>query len=379
MTTNNNQTIIFIGSFLAQTVQVGIFSLFLAQKLNVMGVPLSIIGWFIGIQWATVLVLAPFVPRLGNYISLNKQNLLSGFITFSGLCFAFGSHLLSLAAAAILVGAGLVMRWVACDALVVQLSEDSTVGRSIGIHEALMGFGIAVGPLFFTSLELEHVLYATVLVIAFSTAVFMFVRENQLNHEDQQHISLKPKDFLFIKIALVAALVGGLIEMAAVSLFPFYFSVDGFSLYESALFISAFGLGGTLLQLPLGFLADKVGYRQAQCMVCIIALFGIVGLYFSPPVFASMYAILFLFGGAIGAFNTLAVIQAGSELDIRKMASGMAYIAAFYTFGGIVGPIITASILQEFHTDAILVTYGCLIALIIVVVIGDLFEARQQL
>lgn len=375
---SKNQIAIFIGSFLAQIVQVGVFSLFLAQKLDGIGVPLARIGWLVGIQWATVLILAPLVPRLSDFLSLSRQNLLSGLLTLAGLILAFGNHPAILALAAVLVGTGLIVRWVACDALIVQVSDSAKVGRAIGFHEALMGFGIAVGPLFFTVLSLDQVLQLTILVSVLSTAVFLFVQLEAVHKENRQNASLKLPEFLFVKIALLAALLGGLIETAAVSLFPFYFSADGFSLYESAWFVSAFGLGGTVLQLPLGYIADRIGYRLAQFMVCLLALTGIAGLYLSPPEFVPLYVILFVFGGAIGAFNTLAVIQVGSELEFEKTTSGMAYIAAFYTFGSVVGPVITAKVLQEFQTNAVLLTYSVLIFLLISVILSDFLATSNN-
>ena len=42
--------LVLFGSFFAQIVQVGVFPLFLAQKLNEMNTPLPAIGWLVGSQ-----------------------------------------------------------------------------------------------------------------------------------------------------------------------------------------------------------------------------------------------------------------------------------------------------------------------------------------
>lgn len=368
----NRFIIILIASFLSQIVQVGVFPLFLAQKLDAIGVSLSVIGWFLSIQWIAVLVIAPFVPTLGHRLGLMNLNKASGMLTVLGLLCLLSDNLLLAMIASVLTGSGLILRWVACDTLIVKLSNQNNVGRMIGVHETLMGFGIAVGPLLFAISVLDHVFFAALIIALLSTFVF-FLCVNELKAAvNRRYISFKKTDFLFFKIVFLLALIGGFIETASVALFPFYFEIDGFSIQQSAWFVSAFGLGGTLLQLPLGFLVDKIGYRYAQLCACCAGILGIIGLFFSPASFFIIYIILFLFGGAVGAFNTLAVIQAGAQVSRNKSASAMTYIAMSYTAGSIFGPIVTANVLSAFAGDVLLLVYAVIILLISILIIREL-------
>ena len=45
------------------------------------------------------------------------------------------------------LGIGLILRWIACDTWIVAVAKKDERGRAIGVHETLMGLGIAVGPL----------------------------------------------------------------------------------------------------------------------------------------------------------------------------------------------------------------------------------------
>ena len=330
MQKNHRLFLVLIGSFFAQIVQVGVFPLFLAQKLNEMGVSLPTIGWLVGSQWLAVLIIALFIPRFMSKISLEMFNRLSSAVTLVGLLLITTNQLVLVMLSAPFLGAGLIQRWVACDVLVVRLSPKDKMGRMIGIHEALMGFAIAVGPLMFTRLNLDGVLAATIFIAAISTWFFFLIGKNKFIDETEDTALFRP-DFLLIQIALIAALTCGFIETAAVAFFPFYFEENGFPLTESALFVASFGLGGTILQLPLGILADKVGYRLAQLIASLIALasLSLTAIYGSS--FAVMIAVLFLLGGAVGAFNTLAVLQAGEQISAKKSAAAMAAIAFSYT------------------------------------------------
>lgn len=363
-------SLVLFGSFFAQIVQVGLFPLFLAQKLSEMGISLPTIGWLVGSQWLAVLVLAPFIPKFMSKISLELFNRLSGVITIIGLLLITTNHLVLVMLSAPFIGAGLIQRWIACDVLVVRLSPKEKMGRMIGIHETLMGFAIAVGPLMFAWFNLNQVLALALFIATISTLLFFLVGKTECADQTENTPLLKA-DLFLIQIALVAALTGGFIETAAVAFFPFYFEENGFPLRESALFVASFGLGGTLLQLPLGFLADKVGYRLAQLGVSIVALVSLCFVVLYGTSFSVMIAVLFMLGGAVGAFNTLAVLQAGAQISAKKSAAAMAAIAFSYTLGGILGPVVSAWTLGYFSQNSVISLYAAIICVLLCITIAN--------
>ena len=377
MQKNHRLSLVIIGSFFAQIVQVGVFPLFLAQKLNELDVSLPTIGWVVGSQWFAVLIIALFIPRFMSKISLEMFNRLSGALTLVGLLLIATNQLYLIMLSAPFIGAGLIQRWVACDVLVVRLSPKNKMGRMIGIHETLMGFAIAVGPLMFAWLDLDQVLIATLFIAAISTWLFFLIGKNKFIDETEDAPLLRV-DFFIIQIALIAALTGGFIETAAVAFFPFYFEESGFPLMESALFVSSFGLGGTLLQLPLGILADKIGYRFAQFLVSIIALASLSLTVMYGTSFPIMIAVLFLLGGAVGAFNTLAVLQAGAQISAKKSAAAMAAIAFAYTLGGILGPVVSTWTLEHYSQSIVIFVYSGIILCLLCVIIGNRLRLTRK-
>ena len=370
MQNNHRLFLVLIGSFFSQIVQVGVFPLFLAQSLNEMGVSLPAIGWVVGSQWLAVLIIALFIPRFMSKISLETFNRLSGALTLVGLLLITTNQLFLVMLSAPFLGAALIQRWVACDVLVVRLSPKDKMGRMIGIHETLMGFAIAVGPLMFAWFNLDQVLIGTLFIAIISTWLFFLIGKNKFVDETEDTPLLRA-DLTLIQIALIAALTGGFIETAAVSFFPFYFEESGFPLKESALFVAAFGLGGTLLQLPLGILADKIGYRLAQFLVSIIALASLSLTVIFGSSFPIMIAVLFLLGGAVGAFNTLAVLQAGAQISAKKSAAGMAAIAFAYTLGGILGPVVSTWTLEHYSQIIVIYVYAGIICFLLCVIIAN--------
>ena len=150
---------LFSASLLFQIIQVGVFPILIAQILSNQGVDGFTIGIFLAISWVAVLLVGPVVPRLIRQTGFNAANASSSLVTGSAVILLLIStaHPVVLLSA-ILMGIGLIIRWVSCDSLVVELSSTKNRGRMIGLHEALMGLGIAIAPLLFVFFSLDGVL-----------------------------------------------------------------------------------------------------------------------------------------------------------------------------------------------------------------------------
>ncbi len=117
-----------------------------------------IIGIFVAISWVPVLLVGPLVPRIIRNFGYGFTNFAAFVLTAA--CFAsllVFDNPIALIFSATCIGIGLIVRWISCDALIVQLSEPATRGRTIGLHEALMGLGIGLGPLMFIVPDLATV------------------------------------------------------------------------------------------------------------------------------------------------------------------------------------------------------------------------------
>ncbi len=326
------------------------------------------IGIFLAISWVAVLLVGPVVPRLIRQTGFNAANASSSLATGAAVVLLLTStaHPVVLLSA-ILMGIGLIIRWVSCDSLVVELSSTQNRGRMIGLHEALMGLGIAIAPLLFVFFSLEGVLWSCIVIAVAGQLLFsLLAARASISAEPPSEKKPTSIPYSLIFVALAAAFVAGFIENSAIALFPLYFESFGLNLATSALLVSAFGFGGTVLQPPLGYISDRKGYRFAQ-MLCALAIVvtGALAVFYQDEIWVLLPA-LFLMGGAAGGFNTLAVIQAGRDLERSTIPSAMAAIAMLYTLGSIVGPVISGAMIElpqrtamimEFMTIAVLLLF----------------------
>lgn len=342
--------LLLAGSFLLQTVQLGVFPIAMAQLLAGVGHDAGTIGVFLALMWAAVLLLGPLVPRLMRWMGDRGSNALGYCLTFLALVCLLSSHaVVAIAAASTFMGAGLIVRWVLCDTLVIRLSSKKHRGRAIGLHEALMGLGIGCGPLLFVALSLQHVVLAALLLCVLGAVCFITMDTMGSDlHGLAGGARQKPRKSSRIRafvagapillLAFGAANLSGFIESSSIALLPLSFEARGFSLPQAALLVSAFGFGGTILQPPLGWIADKFGYAAAQAICVGVMLATCLATLFTDNM-GMLLTTLFFMGAAAGGFNTLAVIQAGNALPESKIPTAMTWIALFYTCGSIVGPI----------------------------------------
>lgn len=362
---------LFSASLLFQIIQVGVFPILIAQLLSNQDVDGFTIGIFLAVSWVAVLLVGPIVPRLIRHTGFNAANASSSLATGAAVILLLASTaqpvvLLS----AILMGIGLIIRWVSCDSLVVELSSTENRGRMIGLHEALMGLGIAIAPLLFVFFNLDGVLWSCVVIAVAGQLLFsLLASQASISAEPPSDKKSTSIPYSLIFVALAAAFVAGFIENSAIALFPLYFESFGLNLATSALLVSAFGFGGTVLQPPLGYVSDRKGYRFAQ-MLCAIAILvtGAIAVFYQDGIWVLLPA-LFLMGGAAGGFNTLAVIQAGRELKRSTIPSAMAAIAMLYTLGSIVGPVISGAMIELPQKTAMLMEFMTIAALLLLLML----------
>lgn len=330
----------FISSLIYQILQVGAFPLFLSQQMLGRNFESWTIGISVAISWLAVLLFGPFVPRFIRRFGYR------GAVTFSFVLTVLGFLILSLSTAlpaivvsATMVGTALIVRWIAYDALVVELAGDERRGTVIGLHEALMGFGIAIGPMFFVVLPLSLIGYACAALALAGQLIFLTVPFTATAGELARGSEPVRRQVLrLLAFALFAAFVAGFVESTGIALFAVHYQSIGFPLSTAALMVSAFGLGGTLLQPPLGTIADRFSYRAAHGICVAAAIASSLMMIAFPVNMALVAAASFLLGGAAGGFNTLAVIEAGSMGDARAIPFAMTAIAMAYTIGGVIGP-----------------------------------------
>jgi MFS family permease len=381
----NGIAFINLGSLLAQIVQISGYPTMLSIALSRADYPTWVIGVTVSLQWVIVLVLAPFMPSVLNRFGLRKT------CQAGAICSLFAVTLLLVFSAmpfiivsSLLMGVGLTLRWVACDTWIVESTPEHLRGRIVGLHETLMGLGIAIGPII-TLLSAGNegaALIAFAAILALSIASFAFGADVDQPNADinSANFSARSKTLFVFKcllLALLAAVVAGYIETAIVALLPIYLMNFNYLEASTLLLLSVFGLGGTLLQAPIGWIADRWGFHIGQILCAGLIFIGGLLIIAAIKIPLLIAVALFFWGGCVGGLNTLAVIEAGASLRGGLSGTGMALIASSYTLGGVVGPIISGATLNFVGGHGAIIIMVGLALIYLITVIGHKPESAN--
>lgn len=327
-------------SFLAQVVQIGTVPALFALQLSAAHYSTFVIGVIAAAPWLAILCTGHLAPamlaRLG-FVATSAWGLGLSALALVGALFSPVAPVLF--ALNFLFGVGLILRWIASDTWILAVARASMRGQAIGVHEALMGCGIAAAPLV---LALAGVNGRAPLVVCLALLAGGGICLLLLMDENDASPGAPPKGgaawaLAAMPTAIASGFVAGYVETASISFLPVFSSEATLALGVVTV-LAAFGIGGTVLQVPLGRLADRVGYRFAQLTCAIVLLCGFPALLAVAGTPSLLLALLFLLGGAAGGMNTLAVIEGGHRARRGGVSSAMFAVALSYTIGSALGP-----------------------------------------
>jgi MFS family permease len=107
--------------------------------------------------------------------------------------------------------------------------------------------------------------------------------------------------------------------------------------------LTTFALGGVVLQLPLGWLADHMN-RQKLLLICIVL--SMIGFMILPGFVTSGVAgpiFLFALGGAEGMIYALGVILLGQRFRGAELAAASVLFTGMWGAGTMLGPLIVGA------------------------------------
>jgi MFS family permease len=138
----------------------------------------------------------------------------------------------------------------------------------------------------------------------------------------------------------------GFLEGSMVSLLPLYLLFLGLSKDEVSWLTSGIMIGVILFQVPVAWLADRLG-RAGLLLGChAVVLGGLIALPFcTGPI--GLPVCLFLIGACSGAFYPLGLSLLGEQVREAALARASACYLALNCLGSLVGPIVTGIVMDS--------------------------------
>jgi MFS family permease len=150
-------------------------------------------------------------------------------------------------------------------------------------------------------------------------------------------------------VGMAGVIAVGLANGAFWTLAPVYAIALGFSTRGIALFMSAFVLGGTLIQLPLGRLSDRIDRRWIIAGICAAAALAGVALALFGGASTNMpwllYLLALLFGAAMLPLYSLSIAHANDRIARTEFLEASATLLMANALASVVGPTLAAVVI----------------------------------
>lgn len=153
-------------------------------------------------------------------------------------------------------------------------------------------------------------------------------------------------------VGIAGVVTVGLANGAFWALAPVYAQSLGFSTFGIALFMSAFILGGALIQFPLGRYSDRLDRRWIAAIACGSACIGGIALAILGRTGASvpilLYPFALFFGAAMLPLYSVSIAHANDRMDRSEFVEASATLLLVNGMASVAGPILAAIFTASF-------------------------------
>jgi len=127
-----------------------------------------------------------------------------------------------------------------------------------------------------------------------------------------------------------------------------YGAQTGLSIPEISMFVTAFYLGATMLQFPLGWLSDRMDRRMLILLTAALGGAGAVLGMVAGASFPLLLGAAFLVGGTSNPLYSLLIAYTNDFLDRDDMAAASGGLLFINGLGAIAGPLVTGWMMGVF-------------------------------
>lgn len=341
-------------SALAQIGQYGLGTTLLPLALQARGASAWQIGLASSALWLGMLAglqgAGPLVQRLGYRLTVVLGLVLSALAFMVTPWLPWTAWLLPAA----VIGFGLGLRWIANETWLYRLAPASAQGRVVGLHETLIGLAAIAGPMIVAALgalRSDAFLVAAAmcgLALPPLWAATPLPPEPPPTPDAAAPPVLRPSlstRLQAISLGAWLAGLGGWVEGALLALLPVYTRDLGLSATDTAWLFTLLGLGATLCQLPIGWLADHAGVATtARLLTGLLGASTLLELVLRQP--SSLSLMVFTLGAATAGLLTLGMVHAAQGGDAAVITARVRQVSMTYTLLSAAGPLAAGAVLD---------------------------------
>ncbi len=240
----------------------------------------------------------------------------------------------------LLQGMAISTLFVLSETWIVRFAGDRHRGKVIAVYGAVLSLSFGSGPALVGWMGIQGwapFVIGAMIILGGVIPLFWLEEEAVQSTETSKASSI----FKFARrapILLGCVFVFAILDAATLSLLPVYGLRAGLNLTTAALLLTALVIGNTVLQFPVGWLADKFAHRLILAGCAFVTA---IALFILPFVMATiwMWPVVVLAGAAGYGVYTVALTSLGSRFQGVDLINGTAAFAVMWGTGAIVGSL----------------------------------------
>ncbi|WP_156130894.1 MFS transporter [Paenibacillus sp. FSL H7-0357] len=253
-------------------------------------------------------------------------------------------------------------------------------GRNLSLYGMSYGLGFSLGPIGISLLRYGQAAPFLIIAALFVLVLLLVLIKLPDSHPDKvEHGEGQARRFgrsySLAWYALIPALLYGYMEASLNSNFPVYGLRIGYSTDQIAALLPFAGIGGLLLQLPLGIWSDRYGRKKILIFSGVSGGLAFTLLPLSGNHFLLTLVVLMVAGGLVGSFFSLGLSYAADILPRNLLPAANVVSSFHFSIGSIVGPGIGGLLLEFGWGGGVFVLLGAFY--ILFGLAGLLFSPRQ--
>ena len=315
----------------------------LALVLDSQSVSKSLIGLSTIVQAAAMLAIAPFAPglmtrfapaRLMQFMTVALAVLFIIAGLFPNVWFWFPLRLV--------IGAATALLWISSEALINELAAERWRGRIIAVYASVGAAGFALGPLLLIITGSEGMapfLTTSVMTLLAGLPLFLVTRHRlKISEGKNQGIW---RVFLLAPVIMLANVAYAASAESLITFFPLYGMHLGMTMEFTLALMTMVGVGGMILALPLGWVADHVNRMGMLVFILLLTMSGLLAFPYAMQLEPWLvFLFFFIFGGIEGMIYTLGVVLIGERFKGAQLAAATTAFSACWGAGTMLGPLL---------------------------------------
>jgi len=241
----------------------------------------------------------------------------------------------------VLLGAASEVMFVLSETWTNSLSSEATRARAMAAYTAALSVGFALGPLILSVVGSSGA--APFLIgsgMALTAAAFIASPKVKAPAIEQPSKESLLYFMRLAPVAIAAIVLNAAIETAGLSFLALYATSLGWPESGATRLMSCMMVGAILLQLPIGWLGDRM---DRMTLVGGLAFAAAVGATVWPLALANeilTYGLLFVWGGALVGIYTIMLAVVGSRFQGSDLVGIYAAMGLMWGVGALVGPVL---------------------------------------